>query len=69
MALGKKRYLFLQRLRWRRDTSGERLESVLESGWDVWQQNYPHIQDLRLKAAYVRGILHSPTHSPTDYSQ
>jgi hypothetical protein len=50
------------------DTAADCLESVLERGWDEWQQKYPHLTDLHLEAAYLRGILHSPSHSSADYN-
>jgi hypothetical protein len=50
------------------DTAADCLESVLERGWDEWQQKYPHLTDLHLEAAYLRGILHSPSYFSADYS-
>jgi hypothetical protein len=50
------------------DTAAACLEDTLTRGWDVWQQRYPHLDDLHLEAAYLRGFLHSPSHSSIDIS-
>ena len=50
------------------DTAAACLENTFAQGWDAWQQAYPHLGDLRLEAAYLRGFLHSPAHSSTDFS-
>lgn len=48
------------------DTAAACLEETLTQGWDVWQQRYAHLDDLHLEADYLRGFLHSPSHSSMD---
>jgi hypothetical protein len=50
------------------DSAAASLDDTLAKGWDVWQQRYPHLTDLHLEAACLRGFLHSSSHSLYDCS-
>jgi hypothetical protein len=45
------------------DTAAARLESTYQSGWDVAQEKYPHLANLKLEAACLKGFLHSSSNS------
>jgi hypothetical protein len=51
------------------DIAAACLEQTLREGWIVWQQKYPHLANLDLEAAYLRGFLHSSSHSLADLSR
>ena len=49
------------------DTAADVLSKTKEAGWDEWQAKYPHLADLRKEAAFLRGFLHSTSHSLSSY--
>ena len=51
------------------DAAASLLESTDADGWSVWQQRFPHLSNLKLEAAYLKGFLHCRSHSALDYSR